>query len=247
MALPKKSLPLPVPPSSAEIELPLSSTWRQADGRRPTPQSHAALPQSAAAPTASEPPAPPAPPKAEVPKLFTPPPPEPAPPAKTKESSQVVFGHSTCPKCGHVQDPAKACARCGLLFANWRPGMEAKRFAEIPPAVLAKLTELWELFLAAPGEAREEAIKQFHQFAQQNKATLVSGDTYRRHLAQNPGDALVAKWRERLLYETQLLLPQRQEKSAKGGLSRRTVFIGLALGLLLTILSAYLFSTLMKP
>lgn len=252
MALPKKTLPLPVPSSSAEIELPLSSTWRQADGRRPTPQTSAAQPQSVVMPAA---PAPETPDKSAAPKLFTPvaaepkpaPPAETAPPmAKAKENAHIVFGQSTCPKCGQLQAPAKACARCGLLFANWRPGMEAKLFADVPPATLAKLQELWGLFKQAEPEGREEALKQFHQFAAGNKATLVSGDFYRRHLAQHPEDTLVAKWRERLVFETQLLLPQRQEKSGKHGVSRRALLIGIAVALVLTLLSAYLFSNLLK-
>ena len=246
MAESEHPLPVPMPPSSAEIELPLSSTWRLNDGRRPTPTALPPGPQAAIKPLPVLEPKPETLRVAAAPSPATPNGEAQQPQTKAKTSATVVYGHSTCPKCGFEQPPGKACRRCGLIFAKWRPGMEAALFADIPPSLVAKLRELWTEVQNTAPEAREEALKRFHQIATSQKAGKVAGDCYRRHLTQHPDDALVEKWRNKLLFETELLLPTRAGKKEAAAISTRTLLIGLGAGLLFTILCAYLFSKLLR-
>lgn len=101
---------------------------------------------------------------------------------------------ATCPKCLHPRrEGAEACARCGLVYALWRP--EAAHTAVTPLDDAAEA--LWRDAQAdwANGARHDAFLKHCSLVGQLGAA----GRRYRERADADPGDTLARKMQERVL------------------------------------------------
>ena len=98
-----------------------------------------------------------------------------------------TFSHRlACPKCGRSRaDGAAACARCGLVFANWTPGRRGPgRAGGGGMALDAQGDQLWDQLRASwQDEARHDA---FLKHCATAGSLAVAGRRYRQRLDEDP-------------------------------------------------------------
>ena len=216
----------------AGIELPFSSDWKPLGEIPippvPPPPAVASAPPSAPSPAPDIPEAPPAPAR--------PPLADAASPQEAKPGKSVKI----CPKCGRRQDGFFSCDRCGLIFANWRPGLEQDDMKSIPKAVLDQAAALWRDAESAT-EGREEKLQAFHDFCLSRNAMTVAAVRYRSRLAAHPDDAAVKTRQQRLISQTVLMLPNRERRGKKDPepVSRRAIVLVVITGLVLALLAGW--------
>lgn len=107
------------------------------------------------------------------------PPPKPASPA-------AGLPPHKCPKCGHRQDDALACHKCGLVFAN---AQKRRPWEEIPPnrkVAFGRVESAFRRLVAEDSDAAAHA--EFEAFAVKEQAADHAIRLYRHHLADYPSD-----------------------------------------------------------
>ena len=105
-----------------------------------------------------------------------------------------------CPKCGKKRSPeAKACPRCGLVFALWKDD----RTAALVP-LDSRGNELWQAVQAHWSDAarHEELLKH----CLQTGTLAAAGRLYRERLDENPNDAVAAQMQTQILAKATLTL-----------------------------------------
>jgi hypothetical protein len=104
-----------------------------------------------------------------------------------------MTAESACPKCQQPRRAgAVACARCGLVFANWTPEQAEAvvRLDERGEALWAAVRESWR------EEERHDAFLKYCSLA---GLLAPAGRCYRERLAADPQDALAARMQQRIL------------------------------------------------
>jgi len=217
----------PKPPPGGDAgddDLPLISDWKP--GRRADPLPAAPAPPVSGPDKATEA----KPPEASLATA------KPAGPAAAKADRPAKL----CPKCGWKNRSFVSCDRCGLVFANWRPELAEREYAAVPPEAVARARALWEAIAVAPD--RLAALHAFHDFCIQNRAAAYAAVRYRAWLAQHPEDAAVLLLKEKLVSQAAVMLPEKPAKKEKKSIGPRGLAIAVALFVLLTGLSAWLFT-----
>lgn len=109
-----------------------------------------------------------------------------------------------CPKCGHRQHDDTSCHKCGLVFANVRPGHRPWEDwpAEKQPAI-DRAGELWAAVEAAPGDAARHAA--FVDWCRTEGVITWAAMRYRHWVSDHPDDALSHSYLERTVRDAQAL------------------------------------------
>ena len=100
---------------------------------------------------------------------------------------------AVCPKCGQARpDGAEACARCGLVYANWNPELAAE---------IVKLDEAGEALWAAVQAAWDDTGRHdaFVKHCSQAGLLAAAGRCYRERLARAPVDPVGRRMQERIV------------------------------------------------
>lgn len=109
-----------------------------------------------------------------------------------------------CPKCGHRQYDDSACHKCGLVFANVRPGH--RPWDDWPAAkqpAIDRAGELWAAVEAAPGDAARHAA--FVDWCRTEGVITWAAMRYRHWVSDHPDDALSHSYLERTVRDAQAL------------------------------------------
>jgi hypothetical protein len=117
----------------------------------------------------------------------------------------VIVTENRCPKCGRARaDHARACARCGLVFARWTTKLHKAIDRTLDPeseALWAVLIEHWS------DDAKHDA---FVKHCAEQGRLPGAGMRYREYLDTQPGDAIATKMVNRIVgMASAALLPAR--------------------------------------
>jgi hypothetical protein len=110
-----------------------------------------------------------------------------------------------CPKCGHRQHNKESCHKCGLVFANVRPGDKPwERFAPEKMPAIRVAREIWARLEANPADAalHEEFLKHCRTSGVAEFAAL----RYRHWVSDHPDDELSVRSMEQAIKDAQLLV-----------------------------------------
>lgn len=130
-----------------------------------------------------------------------------APEGAPHEAPADAAPGACCPKCGKRRaEAARACARCGLVFALWKPDDSAApaRLDEAGEALWRQLSGDWS------DSARHE---EFLKHCLQVGTLAAAGRLYRERLDQNPKDALAAQMQSQVLAKATLGLSLAKSQS----------------------------------
>ena len=170
---------------------------------------------------------------------------EPAPP---KAAAPVAgLPPHKCPKCGHRQDDAFACHKCGLVFAN---AQKRRPWEEIPPnrkVAYGRVESAFRRLVAEESDAAAHAA--FEAFAVKEQAVDYAIRLYRHHLADYPGDEAATVALHGLVQRAQMVaqsLARDQIKTTVGDASRSLKWGAGAIVLLLLAVAAFWLIRLMK-
>lgn len=152
-----------------------------------------------------------------------------------------------CPKCGHRQDDAVACHKCGLVFAN---AQKRRPWEEIPPnrkVAFGRVESAFRRLVAEDADAAAHA--EFEAFAVKEQAVDHAIRLYRHHLADYPGDEVSQMALSGLVQRAQMVaqsLAREQIKTTVSDASRSVKWGLAAVVMLLLAAAAFWVIRLMK-
>ncbi len=116
--------------------------------------------------------------------------------------SSSAAQRQTCPKCGHARAPTgRACARCGLVYALWKP--------EAAVGVVANLDDagegLWESVISDWRSTPKHDA--FVKHCSVTSTLGAAGRRYREHLDGAPGDPIALAMQARIVAMATVQLP----------------------------------------
>lgn len=163
------------------------------------------------------------PPAHRVPAEATPVPPEPG------------LAPVKCPKCGHRQHGEVACDKCGLVFANVRPGRKPwERVAPEKRVAVQRAEELWQAIAVAPSDAAAHAA--FVEHCRQRGISDIAAMRYRHWVADHPSDEVSKHYMQQSIQDAHALAqamigPNSSADGFKDGVKRaRQIFVAVVLG-----------------
>lgn len=166
---------------------------------------------------------------------------EPELPSKPAAPAAGLPPHK-CPKCGHRQDDAVACHKCGLVFAN---AQKRRPWEEIPAnrkVAFGRVESAFRRLVAEESDASAHA--EFEAFAVKEQAADHAIRLYRHHLADYPGDEVSQMALSGLAQRAQMVAQSLAREQIKTTVSdaSRSVKWGLAavVVLLLAVAAAWL-------
>lgn len=146
-----------------------------------------------------------------------------------------------CPKCGHRQDDAVACHKCGLVFAN---AQKRRPWEEIPAnrkVAYARVESAFRELISADRDAAAHVA--FEALATKEMATEHAIRLYRHHLADFPDDEVAQVALRGLVQRAQMVaqsLAREQIKTSVVATSRSLKW-GLAAVVILLLVAAAAF------
>ena len=152
-----------------------------------------------------------------------------------------------CPKCGHRQDDAVACHKCGLVFAN---AQKRRPWEEIPAnrkVAYGRVETAFRRLVAEESDASAHA--DFEALAVKEQAVEYAIRLYRHQLADYPGDETSAAALSGLVQRAQMVaqsLAREQIKTTVGAASRSVKWALAAVVVLLLAVAAAWLVRLMK-
>jgi hypothetical protein len=139
-----------------------------------------------------------------------------------------------CPKCGHRQHGETACDKCGLVFANVRPGR--KPWERVPPdkrVAVQRADELWVAITVQPSDAAAHAA--FVEFCKTKGISDVAAMRYRHWVSDHPSDAVSKHYMQQSIQDAHALAqamigPNSNADGFKDGVKRaRQIFVAVVL------------------
>lgn len=146
-----------------------------------------------------------------------------------------------CPKCGHRQEDAVACHKCGLVFAN---AQKRRPWEEIPAnrkVAYARVETAFRALVSTQGDGAAHAA--FEALATKEMAVEHAIRLYRHHLADFPDDEVSQAALRGLVQRAQMVaqsLAREQIKTTVGATSRSLKW-GLAAVVILLLVAAAAF------